>query len=214
MSTEQNITKVKKLKLKNGFGLVLTYEKKSIGDKVDGNEKHDALIHSDLLNGIDSLAIHLAIMTGYVKPAQVEDIAMPSPELSATFHVNGYSLGGNDDNQGIVVSGHHIVPGSGLAVILNTPFRRFDENLATRYPFMDDLQARIRVIESEIEQYLAGTKRGEPIQAELDLKDPAAADPDAMNRVKDDGAADGKEEKTKRKRVAQSADAPSGEAVV
>ena len=160
------LIKVRLHKTKKGNGLVLTYKRQDPGDDVDGSETHRALIHQDCQAAIDALAIHLAILTFYVKTGEVQDIAAPEPELSEKFHVNGYSIGGDDDNPGIVISGHHNGPNN-LAVILNSPFRKFDENPGTRYEFMDDLQARVRVIESEIESYLNGDKRGTAAAPEL-----------------------------------------------
>lgn len=232
-----DIIKVRLHKTKKGNGLVLTYKKKENEDPVDGVETHKAPIHQDLQQAIDALAIHLACMTFYVKGSQVEDIAMPAPELSEKFHVNGYSIGGDDDNPGIVISGHHIGP-NGLAVILNTPFRKFNESPASRYEFMDDLVARVNVIEEEVGQYLNGDKRGEAAAPELPFDDKVTkmkvvpptekvteegnlapdsakhkyANADAMARIAEDDKASKKKTGTK-KRVQQTAANPSGEAV-
>lgn len=222
---EQEIIKVRLHKTKKGNGIVLTYKRKDNGDDVDGSETHKALIHQDLQAGIDSLAIHLAILTFYVKTGQVEDIARPDPALSETFHVNGYSIGGDDDNPGITITGHHNGPNN-LAVILNTPFRKFDESPVTRYEFMDDLQARVRVIESEIESYLNGDKRGQPVQPEIPYPDEKKkgkkvteegnlapesakhkyADADAMARIADDDKAEKKKGRGKKKASEQPAE--------
>lgn len=167
MSTLE-IQKVKLHKTKKGEGLVITFEKgENGGDTVTGVETHKAIIHKDLKKAINGLGIHLAIMTGYVNSNDVE-IIKPDPKQSEKFHVNGYSLGGDDDNAGIVISGHHIL-NNGLAVILNTPFSRFDIDPKSRYVFMDDLQKRVADIEAEIGEYLDGNKRGEPVQQELAL---------------------------------------------
>lgn len=220
-----DIIKVRLHKTKKGNGLVLTYKKKDNSDDVDGTETHKAPIHKDCQDAIDALAIHLAVLTGYVNASKVEDIAEPAYELSDKFHINGYSLGGDADQgtDGVVISGHRTE--GGHATILNSPFRKFDEAPTSRYTFMDDLRARVNVIESEIAQYLDGTKRGAPLQPELPYQDekvtnmqiaepidPRNADPEAMARV----AAMDNEPKNKRggkKKVQQTADTPSGEAV-
>lgn len=214
-------------KTKKATGLVLTYKKKDNADDVDGTETHKAPIHSDLAEAIKRLAIHLAVITGYVKVNQVEDIAMPAPELTDQFHVNGYSMGGEEDQgtDGIVISGHRTE--GGHATILNTPFRKFGENPASRYAFMDDLVACVNVIEDEIAQYLNGEKRGTPTQPELfekpetatkmqiapEVVDDRLAMPDAMARVAEMDNEPKKKTGT-RKRVQQTAETPSGEAVV
>lgn len=162
--------KVRLHKTKKGNGLVLTYEKQEGDETFDVIETHKAIIHKDLQAALDVLAIHLAVSCNYVKARQVKDIASGERELAEKFHINGYSIGGDDENPGIMILGHHTCP-DGLAVILNSPFRKIDVAPESRYTFMDDLVARVEVIESEINQYLDGSKRGESTQGTLDLKD-------------------------------------------
>lgn len=167
---ELNIKKVKLAKVKDGDGLDVDLTKKDPdGTKVSVSENHKGLIHQDLRAAFRTLGLHLAIMTGYVKSTEVADIKKPDPELAEAFHVNGISLGGDDDNPGVVISGHYTLPGSGKAVILNTPFARFNEGAETRYVFMDDLENKLQVIDSEVRSYLAGTKRGAPAQLSMDM---------------------------------------------
>lgn len=229
MSTESKIVKVRLHDTKKGRGLIIS----SIDTDPNGEEVnnpgaiHKAIIHGNLQSALDALAIHFAIMSGYVKPVQVEDIAMPAPELSESFHVKGYSLGGDEDEgtAGVIISGHKILP-NGLAHNFNTPFYKFEQAPQSRYTFMDDLVAKLNYLDDRIVAYKNGTERGEPIQTALDLKEPGEkvtaegnavsekdahkyADSDAMGRVAEMG--NGKQ-KGKRK-VQQSAAAPSGEAV-
>lgn len=231
------ITKLRLLKLKNGNGLELSYEEDGAnGDKINrAGETHTAIIHNDLYNAVQALAVHLAIMAFHVKENEVEDIAMPEMERFKDFTVGSFSISGKDEKRGIIISG--TLRKGGKAHNFNTPFYRFEEPQSNSYSFMDDLVAKIRVIESEVPAYLNGSKRGEGIQGALDLKDekvtkmkiaePVAgqkvteegnlaadknkhkyADADAMQRV-----AEGDKEKPKgRRKVVQSADNPSGEA--
>lgn len=170
MDKSVNILKVRILKQKKGNGLTLLLESSEGGDGVTSNEVHKAIIHKDLQDGVDALGLHLAIMTGYISSNVIEDIAAPDLKLAEKFHVNGYSIGGDDDNQGIVISGYHILR-NGLAVILNTPFSRFEVAPESRYVYMDDLMARVTNIEKEISLYLSGEKRGTPAQGEMDFKE-------------------------------------------
>lgn len=151
-------------KTKNGDGLTLTFKRSNQGDETEVVEKHKAPIHKDLKTALNALEIHLAVMTDYVSPAGVE-IAAPDPELTEKFHVHGYSIGGGEDSRGVILSGHLILK-NGLAHNFNTPFFKFEQPETSRYTFMDDLIARINVIESEIAEYLDG-KRGELAEPEL-----------------------------------------------
>lgn len=217
--SEISIKKAKLNNTKKGTSLVLWYEELlASGDKVvTEKETHSAIIQKEIQEGFDRLALHLAIMVGYVKPGDVEDIAAPDPVLSQGFFVSQFSVGGDEGEgtDGITLSGRKILSG-GKAHNFNTPFYRFNEGEASRYTYMDDVIAAIRFLETEIIAYKKGEKRGQPLQGELDLKDPASADPEAMKRV---GEMD-KEEKPKKekaksvKKVPQSAEAPGGEMAV
>lgn len=234
------ITKLRLVKLKNGNGLELSYEKPGPqGDKVAvAGEGHTALIHNDLYNAVQALAPHLAMMAFHVKESEVEDIAMPDLAKFKDFTVGSYSISGKEEKRGIIISG--TLRKSGKAHNFNTPFYRFEEPESGRYGFMDDVEAKLRVIESEVAPYLEGTKRGEPIQPELgqggepvtkmqiapptgkvteegNLAPESAkhkfADKDAMARVAEmDG--DGKKKTGGKKKVQQTAATPSGEVEV
>lgn len=234
------ITKLKILKLKNGNGLELSYEKPGPNtDKIAvTGETHTALIHNDLYNAIQSLGVHLAMMAFHVKENQVEDIAMPDINLFKDFTVGSYSLNGKEEKRGIIISG--TLRKGGKAHNFNTPFYRFEEPESNRYAFMDDLAAKIRVIESEAGQYLAGDKIGDPVQGTLDLPDTGGkitkmkfekptekvtqegniapesakhkyANKDAMERIKEDDKEEKKKKAAGKKKVQQTADTPSGE---
>ncbi len=163
------ITKLRLLKQKNGNGLELSYEKPGPqGDKVAvSGETHTALIHSDLYKDIQALAPHLAMMAFHVKENEVEDIANPDKALFDDFTVGSYSISGKDEKRGIIISG--TLRKAGKAHNFNTPFYRFEEPESGRYGLMDDLEAKLRVIEAGVAPYLEGSKRGEPIQPELGM---------------------------------------------
>jgi hypothetical protein len=156
-----DIKKVRLLKVKDGHGLDLTIDAQDkAGAAMNGNDKYKGLVHQDLRNAIDGLKIHYAMVAGFVPTDAVEDIAQPDMALFEKYHVHGYSIGGDDDKPGITISGH-VINYRGKAVNYHTPFELFDCAPESRYMYMDDLQARLRVCEQEVEKYLGG-KRGEP----------------------------------------------------
>lgn len=167
-----DITKLRLLKQKNGNGLELSYEKPGpSGDKIAVNgETHTAIIHNDLYSAIQSLSVHLAIMAFHVK--EVEDIAMPDANLFKDFTVGSFNISGKEEKRGIIISG--TLRKNGKAHNFNTPFYRFEEPPAARYTYMDDLEAKLRVVESLVPAYLDGTQRGEPIQPELGMPEKKA----------------------------------------
>lgn len=190
------ISSAKLTKIKKGQGLSLSLERSEGGDPMTATEIHKGLIHADLKSAFNRLRIHLAILCGYVKPSAVDDIIKPAEKLMENFHVHAYSIGGDDNNSGIVISGHHIVPGSGMAVTLNTPFTRFDIDPKSRYVYMDDVRAAVTVIESEIQEYLGGKRGKEPgteNQTEMDLKgDDRVAGSNVIGKERANGEAMGR----------------------
>lgn len=241
---------IEKAKLVKGETVDYNYTKTDDqGAKSKGSESLKAPVHADLKQAYANLDIHLAIMCGYLKPAKVKDISLPAPELSEGFHVTSFSLGGDEDDPGVVISGHYLKP-DGKPVILNSPFYRLAGSEQSRYIFMDDLQARLERLDTEIRAYVDGTKRGADSQLNLfEEKETVTniqvaeahkpvfksgipeADPEAMKRVaamyheeaevleETPNASKlntmlppaGKKKTSGKKKVAQSAEAPSGE---
>lgn len=158
---------ITKAKIVKGDGLEIHFiETEADNMKVPKWEKCPAIPHPDLNAAWEALAIHLAIMTGYVKPGDIKDLKKIKPEMVEGFKVTSFSLGGDEEKEGIVLSGHKILYNK-KAVILNTPFTRFEEQDATRYQFMDELDEAIGDLRDEITKFMAGTKRGSAKPGEL-----------------------------------------------
>lgn len=158
---------IEKAKIVKGETVEINYtEINDKGDRVKASKSLKAPMHDDLKQAFKNLAIHLAVMTGYVSSKQVKDIATPKEEQTEKFHVTSYSIGGTDEDQGVVISGHHKLP-NGKAVILNIPFERFNVKEESRYVFMDDLQERLDRVEVELKAFFDGSKRGQEQQGTL-----------------------------------------------
>lgn len=160
---------IEKAKIVKGETVEIHYvEVNDKGDRLKASKSLKAPMHDDLKQAFKNLAIHLAIMTGYVSSKQVKDIETPKEELTEKFFVTSYSIGGTDEDQGVVISGHHKLP-NGKAVILNIPFERFNVKEESRYVFMDDLQERLDRVEVELKAFFDGSKRGQEQQQKLDF---------------------------------------------
>lgn len=233
------IVKAKLNPTKKGTGLIISFEETDDkGEKVTGPaETHSAIVQKEITDEFDRMKVHFAIMSGYLKAGEVEDIAAPDLALVESFTVKQFSIGGSvdDGTDGVTLSGSKILP-NGKSHNFNTPFYRFNEGDASRYTFMDDLLACLNNLETEIIAYKKGEKRGQPVQPELPYEEekvtkmkivpptekataegnlaPADsqhkyANADAMQRIADDDKAEKK--KTGRgKRVQQTAETPSG----
>src|SRR5688572_8063167 len=103
--------KIKKVKIKDDQ-LIVTYSTKDAkGEPVTvENEKHSAPFHDDLLTAFGNLRIHLAVMTGFVSPSQVKQIQTPKEELYEDFTITGFSMGSDDDDPGVTVTGGRNLP--------------------------------------------------------------------------------------------------------
>ncbi len=151
MSVE--IKKVKKTKAER---LEITYKKEDADNSsCEVTEKHASRVHVDFNKALDELRVHFGLLTGYIKASDVKQPKDYGKEIDS-FHVSGFSIGGEDEDQGIVITGHRILPGSGKAIILNSPFTRFNEDPATRYKFMDELIKVLVDVKDETTKYMGG----------------------------------------------------------
>jgi hypothetical protein len=155
---------IKKIKLSKTARLEISYKKQeSDGSSSEVNEKHNSKAHQDFVDAMAGLRVHLQLLSGYAKPADVKDPALWGKEVD-DFHVSGYSVGGEDEDQGIVITGYRIVPASKKAQILNCPFTRFNESEETRYKHMDHLISMIENVRDEAIKYLGGKFAVDPQQ--------------------------------------------------
>ena len=210
--TSIKITKAKLNPTKKGTGLIISFEETDDkGNKIiDPGQTHTAIVQQEILEQFDRMAIHFAIMSGYVKASQVEDIAAPDPTLSESFTVKQFSIGGDEEDgtDGVTLTGSKTLV-NGKSHNFNAPFYRFNEGAASRYAFMDDLVACLRVLEPEIVAYKRGEKFGQPLTPELPFDDRAAR-PDAMARVAE---MDNKPKRGRKKKTEPAEQQPAEEGV-
>ena len=155
--------RIKKAKIKDDLFLYVEYT-----EELQGRSKKDTKlsctipIHEDLKFSFDKLHRHLAILCDEVKAPKKGDFAgIQFPE----FGVRGFSIGGNDENEGVTISGWK--EGKYGTVNLNTPFTKFED---TEYPFISDLGGDIQSAVFEVEQYLFEGKRAPEKQLEMDFE--------------------------------------------
>lgn len=159
---------IKKVKLedKGAEGATIIFIERPEGRKERKTTYEDQTpVHADLVQAFQNLAIHLAILTGYVSVKQVKNVETPKPELVDGYWINSLSVKSGDD-PGVVISGHKVLE-TGKAVILNTPFQRFEEGEESAYKFTDDLVDKIERAEKEVNAYVDGTKKGDDPQLGL-----------------------------------------------
>jgi len=159
---------IKSAKLVKGKTLECTYSKTEDSDTIEITENHTAEIHKDLKATFDAIAIHFALLSDQIPVDQVKYINKYDKKLVEKFEVRGFSIGGKEGEEGVVIMGHKILR-NGKALGLNTPFERIDITTELRYTFMDDLQTCLNDAEREIILYINGDKFAPDNQTELEF---------------------------------------------
>lgn len=128
------------------------YEEKNAGQKDPDKFKRDRpyFVHPDLIAAMDKLKPHMAAICEQFQLTEFED----EPKLLDKFSVNGITLKGDGEHEGVVISGNRHVANN-LLVTMNTPFIKFDPNHSF-YPYSGDMCELVRNVETEIEAYLNG----------------------------------------------------------
>jgi hypothetical protein len=157
---------IRSVKLKKNSSPVLSYHQ-TVDDRKSGELTYEKGpgAHPDFKGKVSKLAVHYGILTGYIKPGAIKNIAEYADPIVESFYVSGFSVSGEDEDEGVVLTGHRVLP-NGKAIILNTPFYRFNEDDKTRYKFMDELMLAIEDCKDEAKQYLNGKVEKDP-QGEL-----------------------------------------------
>jgi hypothetical protein len=221
------ITRAKLIDNGNG-GMEITYsETTTAGRKIKyPKAEFTDVVHPELKAAFDALAPHAALIFGIVKKEDVKDINNPDPALFAAFQCHIYNISGKGELPGVILSGAWNSEHAGHNNF-NTRFRLFGEKPESRYCFMDDLVAKLDYLDKKIRKYMAGEEVG---VKQLDMYDQhdkekvtkaqilkPGGDGVFKEPVKNEtGAGGGKPAKPagkggRKKKVAQSAAAPSGE---
>lgn len=161
MSDTTKITQIKLIKA--GEKLQVGFEETGDNPSVVPKKIFHNRCHPDLIRATNALAVHLAIMTEYIPEKNAH-----KSDLLERFIVTGYSIGGKEGEEGLVITGYRKLK-SGKTVTLNTAFTRFEEDDKTRYILMSELEDRLKEIEKEVILYMTKAKKGEDPQSSLDF---------------------------------------------
>lgn len=156
-----NPIKIKKASIKDELFLYVEYS-----EELQGHSKKETKlsctvpVHEDLKNAFQKLHRHLAIIADY-KDAPKKSTTFQETEFSK-FGVRGFTIGGNDENEGVTISGY--MEGKYGMVNLNTPFTKFE---SAEYPFLSELHMDVSACIDEVEEYLFNGKRAPEKQLDL-----------------------------------------------
>lgn len=156
--------KIKKAKIKDELFLEGEYSEDLPGhSKKDSKFSCTVPVHQDLKDAFAKLPKHLAILCDEIElPVKVKSLDQWDHDELITFDVRGFTIGGNDENEGVTLSGSK--EGKYGIVNLNSPFQKWEQS---EYKHITGLASDIQTCVYEVEQYLFESKRAPEKQLEL-----------------------------------------------
>ena len=164
-----NEVKIRKASIKDDLFLNVEYS-----EDLPGHSKKETKltctvpVHEDLKEAFQNLHKHLAILCDEVK-VKGKNFSTIDHDDFHLFSVRGFSIGGNDDNEGVTITG--CKEGKYGIVNLNTPFTKWE---GADYPFSSDLGSDIDTCVFEVNEYLFNGKRAPEKQLEMDFSEAEA----------------------------------------
>lgn len=153
--------KWKKVKL-NGDTLHVVYTERMDGGIIfETDRKCNALVHNDLRNALGAMAKHLALICDTSEAVKIQsemnvnsiELEQVDAEITSNIKVTGFSLAGDDDQEGIVIIGQKRIGNKVLNLI--SPFMKWDED---EYEYMTDLRIDVDTVCSEANEYMFNSK--------------------------------------------------------
>jgi len=165
MKIERKITKVN---LKKGLILTAEYTETQPGGVTAAHKfiSRNEDLHQDLIARFRALGTHLTALTGQYDG---------TGKLTETVVCRGYSIRGDDDTEGVTLTGLRKLPVGDL-IVLNTPFRKWNDH--TKYPDMDELHTAVCEAERECMEYIFNNKRAADPQGDLFAQQEEDEDPE------------------------------------
>lgn len=160
---------VRKVKVTRGRTLEVELIEK-LEDKSDRevSMKCSQLVHNDLYGAMDKLKIHFVKLCDLYEGKDLTPETFNSEEQLTKFKVTSFSIGGEEKNEGVTITGQKELAG-GKILNLNTPFTKYSDEM-DEYLFASELAADITNCVYEAEQYLFEGKYAIK-QLEIDFPD-------------------------------------------
>lgn len=160
---------IKKAKLKSRSLEVELDEKIQIEESTITNEvikKCVSLAHDDLLAALDNLKKHMVKICDFKKSELIttQTIEEFDGDLLPDYTITGFSIGGNEDSEGVTLIGNRKFD-NGKVLNIVTPFTKYD---ADEYEFALELAADIQRCVYEVEEYLNGKCAAKQLEIPFD----------------------------------------------
>jgi hypothetical protein len=149
--------KIVKVKLIEGTTPLISFVTGEGRKKAKTTIESKTPVHDDFKSAFAGLTLHFTLLAGFVDISEIKQFGNPPKKATEDFRVSGYSIGGADDDPGIIITGIRTLK-NGKTVTVNTPFTRFNEETETGYKFIDQLLESIDRVEKESAEYLDNGK--------------------------------------------------------
>jgi hypothetical protein len=132
--------------------------------KNEFNAKLKHRVHQDLYNALQKLVPHVLQICELVDPKKGLD--QISKDKLESITVTGVSMGGEDEDQGVVITARKKLKHN-RTIAINTPFIKFDPDMS-KYDYADQLRDECIDLEREVQLYMVDKHAPEP-QLSLDF---------------------------------------------
>jgi hypothetical protein len=157
------VTKAKLSQTKNGVKLKASFEELMKDGTLIKNDgyKSNANVHPDLIEAFKGLFPHFASLAEIRDSKGEYDI----PKV----HVHQYSRKGEDEKEGLTLTGMRTTAGN-RSYVINTPFLVPAKDTPV-YPDMDNLENALLLCDEEVKEFILNDKHGVEVkQLEMDLE--------------------------------------------
>lgn len=169
---------VRTVKLVDDDYLEITFKQKE-ADGTKGNDSYDnpeRPAHPDFREALDALRVHWGLLATFLEYGKKKSAASFTEDELSKFTVKGISMGKNEDDPGIVITGMKERWDKKM-ILVNTPFERFDVEDGVGHKFIEELKFAVDVVLNEAKEYIGGKRDKKFVQGKLDIPTPDKAAP-------------------------------------
>lgn len=159
---------ITKAKLLKNDHVEIDYRQKDSSDSKAAkcSYEHDAPPRKEFKEAFQKLSTHAAIIGEYIAITDI-DIEQPDPEKIKDFNVSGFTVVGEDKDEGVILTAQKTLKSQKI-LTFNTPTVRFNDESENAYPYLNELQSCIAVCKERVRDYLNGQHADDP-QTKLEL---------------------------------------------
>jgi len=169
----ENIT-IKKATLSSGLGLKVVFsQREKDGSYSDISKDCSAPVHDDLQFTFSKFAVHLGLISEFIKSEEISNIDQPQHELLDSFNVKEFEIEG--DNAGVKLGGTRKLS-TNKRLAIKTPAVKWNDKKP--YEHSGPLAEIVERAKKEVVDYLFNGKHAPEPQMDMDF---TGGDPEEAN---------------------------------